>query len=375
MQCIEARPPIGQKPKVDEALLHSEYSNSDQHCSLRRAGIARFRCWWFGCVVKALCCFLLLGSESAFSVCSAQSGPNRTAQLQGGNRRQRTVALSALACASSSISGSGIDTCTVTLNGAAPSNGLAVNLSSSSNSVTVPGSVTVPANSTRATFAAVVSVSSAQTATLSAVAGGITRTFTLQLSSPTAPALSINTTTVNFGDVNVNTLATQSLTLTSSGTAAVIVSAASVTGAGFAVAGLALPVVLNPGQSATLGVQFDPSTASTDTGQLTIASNSSSNPSVVVSLSGTGNGTTASYQVNLTWNAPVSSSDPVAGYHVYRSANGGASYQLLNPAVDTSTSYADSNVQDELAYVYQVTSVDASGIESPPSNSVSVSIP
>jgi hypothetical protein len=178
---------------------------------------------------------------------------------------------------------------------------------------------------------------------------------------------------MNFGNVTVNTVATQSLTLTSSGTAAVVVTAATVTGTGFTLQAPALPVVLNQGQSATLGVQFDPATASADTGQLTIASNSSSTPSAIVGLSGTGG--TSSYQVNLNWSAPASSSDPVAGYRIYRSADGGASYQLLNSAVDTSTTYADTNVQIALAYVYEITSVDASGAESSPSNTASVTIP
>ncbi len=373
MQGIHSRPPLGQKPKVHEALLPSKFCKSDQHRALGRAHITRFRYSWFGRVVKALCCFLLLGSEAALSVCSVQSGSTRIAQIQDRNRRQPSDALSALTCASSSIAGSGVDSCKVTLNGAAPGNGQAVKLSSSSTSVTVPASVTVAANAARATFAAVVSVGSAQTATLSAVSGGITRTFALQLSSPATAALTISTTAMNFGNVTVNTVATQSLTLTSSGTAPVIVTAATVTGAGFTLEALTLPVVLNPGQSATLGVQFDPATASANSGQLTIASNSSSTPSAIVGLIGTG--TTTSYQVNLNWTAPASSSDAVSGYRVYRSADGGVSFQLLNSAIDTSTTYADTDVQIALAYVYQVTSVDASGVESPPSNTANVTIP
>jgi hypothetical protein len=195
----------------------------------------------------------------------------------------------------------------------------------------------------------------------------------LHLSAPATAALTISTTAMNFGNIAVSTLATQSLTLTSSGTAAVVITAATVAGTGFILQAPALPVVLNPGQSATLSVQFDPGTASADTGQLTITSNSSSKPSAVVGLSGTG--TTTSYQVNLNWSAPASSSDPIAGYRVYRSADGGVSYQLLNSAVDTSTTYADTDVQIALAYVYEVTSVDDSGVESPPSNTASITIP
>jgi hypothetical protein len=45
---------------------------------------------------------------------------------------------------------------------------------------------------------------------------------------------------------------------------------------------------LNPGQAATLSVEFDPTAAGAATGQLTITSNSSANGTAVISLSGTG---------------------------------------------------------------------------------------
>ena len=67
--------------------------------------------------------------------------------------------------------------------------------------------------------------------------------------------------------------------------------------------------------------------------------------------------------------------DPVAGYHVYRSSNGGSTYQLLNLAVDTGTTYEDTLVKGGQSYNYYVTSVDASGIESVPSNTIGVTIP
>jgi hypothetical protein len=47
-------------------------------------------------------------------------------------------------------------------------------------------------------------------------------------------------------------------------------------GAGFTVSGATFPVMLNPGQAATLSVQFDPATVGAATGQLTITSDSSS---------------------------------------------------------------------------------------------------
>ena len=214
------------------------------------------------------------------------------------------------------------------------------------------------------------SVTSAQAVTLTASAGGVSKSFALQLNA-TAPTLSISATSVAFGNVGVKMAATRTVTLSSTGTAAVTVSAATVTGTGFTVSGATFPVNLNPGQSVTLNVQFDPIATGAATGQLTIKSNSSSNGTVVISLSGTG----TPPEVDLSWDAPSSSPDPVAGYNIYRSTGGSSSYQPLNSSIDTETTYVDSTVQSGTAYIYYVESVDSSGVKSAPSNNVTVTIP
>jgi hypothetical protein len=188
------------------------------------------------------------------------------------------------------------------------------------------------------------------------------------------PTLSINATSVAFGNVNLNTPATQSVILTSTGTAGVTVSLATVIGSGFTISGATFPLTLSPTQSATISVQFDPTVAGAASGTLTIVSTSLANPTVTIGLSGTGVATVA-YQVDLSWVAPTSSPDPVAGYNVYRSPSGGSSYVQLNSTVVTSTAYVDSNVQDGQTYDYIVESVDAAGIASAPSNTAVVPIP
>ncbi len=202
------------------------------------------------------------------------------------------AALSALSCSSGAITGSGTDACTVALSTAAPSGGLVVNLTSSSSAVTVPGTVTIPAGAASAGFtAAVSSVATAQAVTMTASAGGAVKNITLQLNAAIL-ALSINASSVAFGDVVVNTQATQPVTLTSTGTIPVTISGATLTGAGFALPGAAFPATLSPGQSATLDIEFDPTAAGAATGQLTIASNSSTNGTAVIGLSGTGTAAT-----------------------------------------------------------------------------------
>jgi fibronectin type 3 domain-containing protein len=124
---------------------------------------------------------------------------------------------------------------------------------------------------------------------------------------------------------------------------------------------------------ATLEVQFDPTAAGAATAQLTITSNSSTNGTVVIPLTGTG--TAASYAVDLSWDAPSSSTDPVAGYNVYRSPSGSSTYVLLNSSVDALTTYVDSTVLDGTTYDYIVESVDSSGVESVPTSPITVPIP
>ena len=281
--------------------------------------------------------------------------------------------LSGLSCTSGSMTGAGTDSCTVTLNVAAASGGFTVSLASNNSAVTVPATVTVAAGSTTGSFTATVSsVSTAQTVTLTASANSVTETFALQLGAG-VPTLSVNAATIAFGNVNLNSPATQSLILTSTGTAAVTVSAATVSGTGFTISGGPFPITLNPNQTATISVQFDPTTAVAFTGQVTITSNSSTGSSTVVGLSGTG--IAALYEVNLTWDAPTSSTDPVAGYNVYRAPSGSTSYQQLNSAAVTQTTYVDTTVLNGQTYDYIVESVDASGVTSSPSNMAAVPIP
>jgi fibronectin type 3 domain-containing protein len=142
--------------------------------------------------------------------------------------------------------------------------------------------------------------------------------------------------------------------------------------------GATFPVTLNSDLALTLDVNFDPQTAGPIPGQLTVVSNASTNSTAMVGLSGTGvsaSGGGGSHQVTLSWDAPGSSSDPVVGYDIYRAAGGSSTYQLLNSSANTQTTYVDTNVQANLTYVYFVTSVDSSGVQSVFSNQVTATIP
>ena len=186
------------------------------------------------------------------------------------------------------------------------------------------------------------------------------------------PQLTVSATTLSFGSVAVDSSATQSVTLTSSGTSSVTVNSASVSGAGFAILGGSFPLTLTPSQTATLQVQFKPTTSGAAIGQLTISSNSSSGSATLVALNGTG--TSTSHSVNLSWDAPSSTGNPITGYNVYRSTSGG-SFQLVNPSPVAQTTYVDDTVVSGSTYNYVAKSVDSSGMESTPSNQIAVTIP
>jgi hypothetical protein len=280
-----------------------------------------------------------------------------------------TPGLAGLNCALSSVSTEASDSCTVTLNAAAPTGGLIVSLSSTDSAVMLPASITVPANSTSVTFNASVStVSAAQSATLTASATGSSSSFALKL-VPGGPILSVNSTGVAFGTTALNMPVTQDLVLTASGNQPVSVVSAVLAGAGFTIPGATFPFTLNPGQTATLHLEFDPKTLGAANGQLTIKSNSVVNSVAAIAMSGTA----VAYGVQLTWNAP--SSNAITGYKVLRSTGGNSTYQLLNSSAVPDTTYTDTTVQSGDVYDYIVESVDASGTVSGPSNTTTVAIP
>jgi hypothetical protein len=104
----------------------------------------------------------------------------------------------------------------------------------------------------------------------------------------TAPGqLTANPGSLTFANVQVGSSQTQSATLTNSGGSSLTVSQATLPGASFTLGGLALPLTMAAGQSATFSVVFAPQSAGTSSGNLAFSSNAS-NLAVNLPLSGTG---------------------------------------------------------------------------------------
>lgn len=284
---------------------------------------------------------------------------------------------SSVTCNNDSFSSAGTDSCKVSLSSVAKKQ-TAVYLYSSGSVLKLPPTVDVRAGASSVSFtAAVSSVSSVETVLITArastrMAWKATYAILLEPSTQT-PTLAVNATTISFGSVTTKTDAMQTVTLRSTGTAAVTVKSAAVTGTGFTFSGSSFPVTLNPGQALNLEVQFAPTVAGSSTGQLTISSNSSSNPTRTIPLSGTA--TTPSHDVALSWNAPASASLQVVGYNVYRAPSGTTSFARLNSSLIGSTGYTDAAVTAGQTYLYEVKSVDSAGIESAPSNTSTAVVP
>jgi len=99
--------------------------------------------------------------------------------------------------------------------------------------------------------------------------------------------LTPNPSALSFGNVAVGSSATQSLTVTNTGTGTVNISQATLLGASYSVVSGNPSASLAVGQSSTVQIRFAPTTAAAEAGSLAILSDASNSP-LNVSLSGTG---------------------------------------------------------------------------------------
>ena len=100
---------------------------------------------------------------------------------------------------------------------------------------------------------------------------------------------------LSFGSVQVGSSANQYETITNKSPGSLTISKLNISGSGFTVTGLALPMTLTSGQSVTVTIAFAPQTSGSITGNFSVSSKSS-HSSVSVGLSGTG---TAAGQLNV----------------------------------------------------------------------------
>jgi hypothetical protein len=278
--------------------------------------------------------------------------------------------LSRLTCAESTLqAGARNDICTVDLTGPAAGN-LEIYLESNNTAVKVPSLVTVANGSSSASFTAVATwVPTAQKATITAIENGIVAPIQIQLTAATA-SLSAQPAPIVFDDVAIGSTDSQELFLLSSGTEPITINSVVVTGAGVSVTGIAPPLTLNPGAGIDAYVDFAPIAGGQVNGSITILATASNGQPFNLPVSGTG----VAYQANLSWNAPQTS-DPIAGYNIFRAEAGSSSYAQVNSDLVAATTYMDQSVVNGTFYVYYVETVDQSGVSSTPSATFPLQIP
>ena len=126
--------------------------------------------------------------------------------------------------------------------------------------------------------------------------------------SATAAAATVqltpSATNLSFGSVTVGSSGSHQVTVKSTGNTNATISKVTVTGTGFVLGSSAANVILDPSQSESYTVNFDPKAAGSISGTLTITSNAKNSP----------------------LNIPLSGTGAAAGYHAYRGAHVGTQH-------------------------------------------------
>ncbi len=285
----------------------------------------------------------------------------------------RTAAptLSKISCGTQSLTGAQTKTCSVTLSAAATSQ-TSVTLSSSTSALQVPNSVIVAVGQTAASFNVVAAaVKSTQSATLRATSGGVSLADVITLYPEPAVTPTLSGVSCARQTLVGPTTEVCSVYLSAAATSPTVVKLLSSSSA-FQVP--ASVTVASGSASAGFGATVS-TVASTVTVTLTAASGGVTQTDSIQLEGASSSAPAVQHEVQLSWNAPVSSSLPVVGYNVYRSTSGASAFQLLNSSVDPDTSYTDKSVQTGQTYEYLVKSVDSAGTESAPSNTTTAAIP
>jgi hypothetical protein len=194
--------------------------------------------------------------------------------------------------------------------------------------------------------------------------------------------VTVDPSSINFGNLNLNTTATQNVALQNTGDVNLSLNGVTVVGPGFGVSDLSPGFSLSPHQKVTFQVWFRPQKKGVASGTISILSANLASPGEV-SVSGDGVDPSqpslpppptppVQHTVHLSWDPSVSA---IAGYRVYRSSVVGSfGSSLVSSPVDV-LNYDDSTVTSGTTYYYTVTAVDNAGAESSHSSQATVAIP
>jgi hypothetical protein len=112
--------------------------------------------------------------------------------------------------------------------------------------------------------------------------------YKYQLGGTGNPQITVNTSLIDFGNVVVGTTSNQTLNISNTGSAKLIISGKTITSPRFAISPNAVPDTINPGQNKNYSVSFNPLAFDTLSAQLQIASNDMLLPLKIITLKGKG---------------------------------------------------------------------------------------
>ena len=220
------------------------------------------------------------------------------------------------------------------------------------------------------TFAPIQAGAASGTVSVTSNASNPNLSIPLSGTGTTPGPLTATPSSLNFGNVAVNTSSSLSTVLTNSGTGTVTVSGISISGTGFSRSPVTTPFTMAPGGTTILTAIFAPTVTGVASGSIRVTSNAT-NPNLSIPVRGAGV-PSIQHQVTLSWTASTSQ---VAGYNVYRSTNSNGPFSAINGGLATTTSYVDKAVQSGATYYYYATAVDNQGNQSVASNQVSAVVP
>lgn len=156
-------------------------------------------------------------SSGKFTVVSAPSSSDQTAEitasLNGSSQRVSITVLavatvSSLQCGATKLAANANTTCTVTLSKSAPNGGSVVAIATPSSALTIPASITVPANTVSATFqAATTALTAPENASVTASLNASSKAFTISL-VPTPTVTSLQCSPASLTGSNQSALCT-----------------------------------------------------------------------------------------------------------------------------------------------------------------------
>jgi len=101
-------------------------------------------------------------------------------------------------------------------------------------------------------------------------------------SAQSGGTITVNPTSVAFGNINLSNSNTKNVTVTNSGTGSVTISQISVTGSGLSANGITTPMTLSAGQTTVLSIVYSPTQLGLVAGSVTITSDATNSPTVIV---------------------------------------------------------------------------------------------